>query len=261
MERDEGRPAGDTTNMTEGALADASADLQPVSGQHGAGAEGSSEHQDGRPETRGEGRGGRERGRRDRYGRERRPRSEDGESADASVPAAEARSGGSDTSEAAPGAMMPAAPSDEAVPARSSYFNVQPVAARDAGSATVTAPAAAPAAPATPAATARPEPAPIVVAAAAPAAAVAQPVAAPAAPFELKVDELASIAAGAGLQWVQSDAERVAQVKAAIAAEPQAARVPREPKPVAEIDEGPLVLVETRRDLRDMKLPFETTAK
>jgi ribonuclease E len=33
--------------------------------------------------------------------------------------------------------------------------------------------------------------------------------------------------------------------------------VPRErPAPVV-IDEGPLILVETRKDLREMKLPFE----
>jgi ribonuclease E len=33
--------------------------------------------------------------------------------------------------------------------------------------------------------------------------------------------------------------------------------VPREPKPVVLLDEGPLVLVETRKDLREMVLPFE----
>jgi len=39
--------------------------------------------------------------------------------------------------------------------------------------------------------------------------------------------------------------------------EPKPVHVPREPKPVAVVDEGPLVLVETRRDLRNMPLPFE----
>ena len=34
-------------------------------------------------------------------------------------------------------------------------------------------------------------------------------------------------------------------------------RVPRERPPLIVIDEGPLVLVETRRDLRDLKLPFD----
>ena len=76
--------------------------------------------------------------------------------------------------------------------------------------------------------------------------------------FELKVDQLAAIAEQAGLQWIQSDTDKVAQAQAAIAAEPKPVHVPREPKPVAMIDEGPLVLVETRRDLRNMTLPFES---
>jgi ribonuclease E len=46
-------------------------------------------------------------------------------------------------------------------------------------------------------------------------------------------------------------------VQAAIAAEPKPVHVPREPKPAPVLDEGPLVLVETRKDLRDMALPFE----
>jgi len=37
-------------------------------------------------------------------------------------------------------------------------------------------------------------------------------------------------------------------------------RVPRERPPVVVIDEGPLVLVETRKDLSDMVLPFEQTS-
>ena len=76
--------------------------------------------------------------------------------------------------------------------------------------------------------------------------------------FELKVDQLAAIAEQAGLQWIQSDTDKVAQAQAAIAAEPKPVHVQREPKPVAVIDEGPLVLVETRRDLRNMTLPFES---
>jgi ribonuclease E len=75
--------------------------------------------------------------------------------------------------------------------------------------------------------------------------------------FQLKVDQLAAIAEQAGLQWIQSDTDKVAQVQAAIAAEPKPVHVPRDPKPVAVVDEGPLVLVETRRDLREMKLPFD----
>ena len=76
-------------------------------------------------------------------------------------------------------------------------------------------------------------------------------------PFVLPVDEMQRVAQGSGLQWVLSDADKVAAVQAAIAAEPRPVHVPRERPPVAVLDEGPLVLVETRRDLRDMQLPFE----
>ena len=66
------------------------------------------------------------------------------------------------------------------------------------------------------------------------------------------------MAAGSGLEWVNSNPERIAQVKAAIAAEPKPVHVPREPKRHVLVDDGPLVLVETRKDLRNMPLPFET---
>ena len=45
--------------------------------------------------------------------------------------------------------------------------------------------------------------------------------------------------------------EKIAAVQAAIAAEPKPVRVPRERPPAIVIDEGPLVLVETKRDLRE----------
>jgi ribonuclease E len=77
-------------------------------------------------------------------------------------------------------------------------------------------------------------------------------------PFVLPIDEMNRVAQASGLEWVNSNADKVAQVQAAIAAEPRPIHVPREPKPVALIDEGPLVLVETRKDLRNMPLPFET---
>ncbi|VTU35638.1 Ribonuclease E [Variovorax sp. PBL-H6] len=76
-------------------------------------------------------------------------------------------------------------------------------------------------------------------------------------PYELPTDELAQIAEGSGLQWVNSNAERVAQVRAAMAAEPRLVHVPRERPPTIVPDEGPLILVETRRDLGGMVLPFE----
>jgi ribonuclease E len=84
----------------------------------------------------------------------------------------------------------------------------------------------------------------------------AQPVAEP---YVLPLAQLHQIAEGAGLQWVNSDAEKISAVQAAIAAQPKPVHVPRERKPVVVVDEGPLVLVETRKDLSQMKLPFETT--
>jgi ribonuclease E len=65
------------------------------------------------------------------------------------------------------------------------------------------------------------------------------------------------VAQASGLEWVNSDAGKVAEVQAAIAAEPKPSHVPREPRPVVVVDEGPLVLVETRKDLSEVRLPFE----
>ena len=75
-------------------------------------------------------------------------------------------------------------------------------------------------------------------------------------PFRLPVDELKDVAEGSGLQWVLSDADKIAAAQAAMAAEPKPVHVPRERPPVVVIDEGPLVLVETKRDLRNLQLPF-----
>ncbi len=76
-------------------------------------------------------------------------------------------------------------------------------------------------------------------------------------PYALPAADLRAIASAAGLEWVGSDADKVQAVQAAMAAEPQPAHVPREPRPVAVVDEGPLVLVETRKDLSQVRLPFE----
>jgi ribonuclease E len=78
-----------------------------------------------------------------------------------------------------------------------------------------------------------------------------------AAPFVLPVQSLASLADAAGLSWVQSNGERVRAVQAAMAAEPKAAHVPRQMPTMVLPEVGPLVLVETRKDLSQMKLPFE----
>lgn len=63
------------------------------------------------------------------------------------------------------------------------------------------------------------------------------------------------------MEWVNSDPEKIRAVQDAIAREPAPIRVPRERKPLVLADEGPLVLVETRRDLAQMKLPFEQQAQ
>ena len=79
--------------------------------------------------------------------------------------------------------------------------------------------------------------------------------------FALPVGEMDTVASGAGLQWVNSNPERIAAVKAQIAAEPKPIHIPRERPPAVVIDAGPLVLVETKRDLRNMTLPFEQAAQ
>ena len=112
--------------------------------------------------------------------------------------------------------------------------------------------------------------APVVTPAPVPAPVIAKPVAAPAAvpvaattgmpklqPFALPLAELAQVAQSSGLSWVNSDAEKIAAVQAAIAAEPKPVRVPRVRPAAVQVDAGPLVLVETKRDLRSMTLPFE----
>ena len=75
--------------------------------------------------------------------------------------------------------------------------------------------------------------------------------------YELPISSLQELAAASGLQWINSDAEKIAAVQATIAAEPKPVRIPRERPPVVALDEGPLILVETRKDLSLMQLPFE----
>ena len=75
--------------------------------------------------------------------------------------------------------------------------------------------------------------------------------------FELPLQDLHNLAQSAGLEWVGSDADKVAQAQAAIAATPAPVHVPRERKVMAVLDEGPLVLVETRKDLSALTLPFD----
>ena len=77
--------------------------------------------------------------------------------------------------------------------------------------------------------------------------------------YEMPLASLQSVAESAGLQWVGSDPQKIEAAQAALAAEPAPARVVREAKPQAQVDDGPLVLVETKKDLSQVRLPFENT--
>ncbi|MGI9217966.1 MAG: Rne/Rng family ribonuclease [Hydrogenophaga sp.] len=196
----------------------------------------------------------RERRSRDRYGRDRRER------APRDAATSDADTGNAD----APTAEV-AATEERAYEAPTrSYFSLP---AQTAAEPVAAAPVVAPAV----------EPVPVLDAAPAPRARAAAPTQAPAPapapkasasaparqglpkvqPYTVSIDELNQVAQTSGLEWVNSDAAKVAQVQAAIAAEPKPIHVPREIKPVVLVDEGPLVLVETRKDLRNMPLPFE----
>ncbi|QRR35351.1 Rne/Rng family ribonuclease [Hydrogenophaga sp. YM1] len=185
----------------------------------------------------------RERRTRDRYGRDRRERGPREETA------AEAPAEAGDT---VPMAMEGEATED--TPPVRSYFTLP--AAPVAAPVNAPAPTPAPVAESAPRAAAPVAAAPLAVAPA-PAPADAPRGMPKVQAYQLGVDELRAVAASSGLEWVNSDAEKVAQVQAAIAAEPAPIHAPREPKPPVVVDEGPLVLVETRKDLRDMTLPFE----
>ena len=161
----------------------------------------------------------REKRSRDRYGRERGPRGEREERPDLRIPAQ-------------PVAVQASEGETTAI--------VSPVPTPVPQVADVAAPAAVPVAPAV-----------------APGASVPSPRMPKVASFALPTDTLLEVALGSGLQWVNSDSDKVATVQAAIAAEPKPVHVPRERPAAVSIDTGPLVLVETKRDLRDMTLPFE----
>ncbi len=231
----------------------------------------------------------RERRSRDRYGRDRRergPRDANGapEGVEGDLPAEMPASEVAFAAASTPTASQE--PVDEA-PTRS-YFSLPvdaPAPVLNAASVDSPAPVAAPvAAPIAAPVMEQAAPAPVMapdvmapVAAPAPVAALATapraPAPKPAAPvvteapaarglpkvasFSLPMDEMQQVAQSSGLEWVNSNADKVAQVQAAIAAEPKPVHVPREPTPAVVLDDGPLVLVETRKDLRDMQLPFE----
>jgi ribonuclease E len=182
-----------------------------------------------------------ERRSRDRYGRDRRERNASPDSAAA------------DTANAAPAEDSSADQAHESdVPATRSYFDraVAPAttttsaSAQPAESSSVTPDAATPAASAP-------------VATAPSATSTASPARLPKVQtYELPLASLIEVAESSGLKWVNSDPEKIAQAQAVIAAEPKPVHIPRERPPAVVIDEGPLVLVETRKDLSNLNLPF-----
>ena len=79
--------------------------------------------------------------------------------------------------------------------------------------------------------------------------------------YDLPIESLVSLTESSNLQWVQSDPQKVAQVREIIANEPAPVRVPRLRPPPVVIDEGPLVLVETKKSLSQLNLPFTQESK
>ncbi|MDL5035388.1 Rne/Rng family ribonuclease [Comamonas resistens] len=280
QERGERSERGDRGERNEGGNrrerqprnADAQAVMQPVADeslQQSAQMEGAdAQAQDAQGEQ--QPREQRQRRSRDRYGRDRRDRAPRDSQAEGQLP--------EQLAETQAPAEAPAAEVSEQ-PARRSYFDsvtpqaqaeqapaatevqapAAPVAEVVAQTPSVTAEAVAPVA----AIAAEPQQAAVVAEAAAPAAAEAAPeqpaakVMAKAQAYELPMTQLQELASACGLQWINSDADKVAAVQAAIAAEPKPVRIPRERPPVVVLDEGPLILVETRKDLSLMQLPFE----
>jgi len=72
--------------------------------------------------------------------------------------------------------------------------------------------------------------------------------------YDLPVDHLVQMARTSGLEWVNSNPERIAQVQMIIDSEPKPVHVPRPRPPVIVLDEGPLILVETRKNLSDISI-------
>jgi len=181
---------------------------------------------------------GREKRSRDRYGRDRNGRGERGGRGErAATPATDAQLQASLPLEAqaVPGSAA-------AVNENSGNDSRQSSGAADAVAQPVT---AAPAAALPEAAAPTAAPVAKAVAAAAPASSMPK-----VQHYVLPQGDLQQIASGSGLQWVNSDPERVAAVASLIAAEPQPVHVPRERPAPVQLDAGPLVLVETRKDLR-----------
>ncbi|MBC7717904.1 MAG: Rne/Rng family ribonuclease [Pseudorhodobacter sp.] len=196
--------------------------------------------EEGAPRAEGSEGGERERGRRGR-GRNRRERG-----AEDASPSAEAATYDVNAAEPTPiSSFAPAAvATDMATPTAMGGVRDLAADAEEAVPAVVIEPVAVPVVALAP--TFTPAPAPAVAVAAAPAA-----------PFVLQVNHLSTVAETAGLQWVNSDASKIKAAQEAMAREPSPVRVPREIKAPAPVSDSALVMVETRKDLSQIKLPFE----
>ncbi len=193
----------------------------------------------------------RERRGRDRYGRDRRERAPRDSDA---APIDQGLGQGQESS-----AQAQDAGSDRPVEIRQgSYFDAPQSAAKisaDVNEHLALAPAALSNAP-----TAAPvvQPAPVQAASSTPAPKASMP---SIAGYDLPIASLTALTESSNLQWVQSDASKVAQVQQSIANEPAPVRLPRVRPPAVVLDEGPLVLVETRKNLSQLNLPFANDSK
>ena len=176
--------------------------------------------------------GGRERKSRDMYGRDRR-NSRDARPRDESTPA--------EQGESAVAAAPVAAPAPQAQQQEARTQQSAPAVAAPTMLAT---PAAVP--------VARPASAPVAAAPANTRGTMPK-----IGSYSLSLPDLEQVAQNSGLQWVQSDATKIATVQAQIAAEPKPVHQPRERAPAVAISNEPLVLVETRKDLAASSFPFD----
>ncbi len=193
---------------------------------------------------------------RDRHGRERNPREDRGDRQDqAPREAQQALDGFAEN----PGRATPAessnSPRETSAHGTSSYFTVK----ADPHIAAKVEPSIAPAMVASALPTAPEKPAPVIGTTQAATPVVPSTGLPKVQSFLLPVETLNRVAQSSGLSWVNSDLEKVASVQAAIAAEAKPIHVPRDRPAAAQIDAEPLVLVETKRDLRSLQLPFEET--
>ena len=177
-----------------------------------------------------------------RRGRNRRGRNRGRDRADRPENAQDVNVDGSDASATVAVAAVASAVTSSAIDASSESFSNSSM-NTEASSPAPTAPVVV--------AEASPAPAFVAPAVVAPAAvSVEAPVAAPAplpkVEFQpLKTSELTSVIESAGMVWVNTDHQKLEEVREQIAAEPVISHPPREPKPPVEVSTGPMVLVET----------------